>query len=91
MARVQLVIPDEERDRFVHQASREGMTFSAWLREAARERLARQRASKRFESDADLEAFWQEVDAQQGPGREPDWEEHLEAIDASRSRGATGT
>ena len=32
MARVQLVIPDEDRDRFVHQAQRTGMTLSAWLR-----------------------------------------------------------
>ena len=42
MARVQLVIPDEDRDRFVHQARREGMTLSAWLRTAARERLKEQ-------------------------------------------------
>ena len=28
MARVQLVIPDEDRDRFVHQARKEGMTLS---------------------------------------------------------------
>ena len=91
MARVQLVIADEERERFVNQARREGMTFSAWLREAARERLTRQRESQRFESDADLEAFWRELDAQPGPEREPDWEEHLKTINESRSRGATGT
>ena len=29
MARVQILIPDEERDQFVHQARREGMTLSA--------------------------------------------------------------
>ena len=91
MARVQLVIPDEERDRFVHQARREGMTFSAWLREAARERLSRHRESKRFESEADLEAFWRELDAQPGPEREPDWEEHLQAIEAARRSGAADT
>ena len=91
VARVQLVIPDEERDRFVHQARREGITFSAWLREAARERLARHRTSKRFESDADLEAFWRELDAQPGPEREPDWEDHLKTINESRSRGAPDT
>ena len=42
MARVQLVIPDEDRDRFVHQARREGMTLSAWLRAAARQRFEQQ-------------------------------------------------
>ena len=39
MARVQLIIPDEDRDRFVYQARREGLTLSAWLMAAARERL----------------------------------------------------
>ena len=29
MARVQLIISDEDRDRFVQQARREGMTLSA--------------------------------------------------------------
>ena len=36
MARVQLVIPDDERELFVDQARREGMSLSAWLRAAAR-------------------------------------------------------
>ena len=40
MARVQLVMADEDRERFVEQARREGMSLSAWLRAAARERLA---------------------------------------------------
>ena len=44
MARVQLIIPDKDRDRFVHQARKEGMTFSAWLRAAARDRLEGGRA-----------------------------------------------
>ncbi len=39
MARVQLIIPDVDPDRFVHQARKEGMTFSAWLRAAACARL----------------------------------------------------
>ena len=39
MARVQVIIPDEDKDRFVRQAQREGLTFSAWLRAAAQERL----------------------------------------------------
>ena len=39
MARVQLVMPDADRDRFVDQARREGMSLSAWIRAAARERL----------------------------------------------------
>ncbi|MCY3736174.1 MAG: hypothetical protein OXG13_07210 [Gemmatimonadaceae bacterium] len=87
MARVQLVISDEERDRFVRQARKEGMTLSAWLRTAARQRLAEQQKSQPFESPADLEGFFRACDALQGPGQEPDWEEHLAVIGRSRRRG----
>ena len=44
MARVQLVMADDDRDRFVHQARQEGMSLSAWLREAAHERLEKRRS-----------------------------------------------
>ena len=91
MARVQLVIPDEDRDRFVHQARREGMTLSAWLRAAAQERLQEQQGLKPFESAADIQAFFRACDEKRGPGREPDWSEHLKTINESRSRGAAPT
>ena len=87
MARVQLVMPDDDRARFVHQARKEGMTLSAWLRLAARERLYRQSQAGGFRSVADVDAFFAECDARQSPGVEPDWEEHLAAIDRSRRRG----
>ena len=91
MARVQLVMPDEDRDRFVHQARSEGMTLSAWLRTAARQRLEEQQKSHPFESPADLDGFFRACDALEGPGREPDWEEHLAVIEESRGRGASRT
>ena len=87
MARVQLIIPDGDRDRFASQARREGMSFSAWLRAAAHERLeARQRAD-RFESPEDLDRFFDECDARRGPGMEPDWEEHLQTLRESITGG----
>ena len=88
MARVHLIIPDEDRDRFVRQARREGLTFSAWLRAAARDRLEQQQRSDSFESPAHLEEFFRECDALEGPDQEPDWEEHLRVIDESRRRSA---
>ena len=88
MARVQLVIPDEDRDRFVYQARKEGMTLSAWLRAAARERLQEQQRVKPFESVADIEAFFRWCDTLEDMGPEPDWEEHLAVINRSRSSGA---
>lgn len=86
MARVQLIIPDQDRERFARQAKREGMTFSAWLRAAAETRFEEQH--QRFASSADLEEFFRQCDALDGPETEPDWSEHLMVI--SRSR-ATGT
>ena len=91
MARVQLVIPDEDRDRFVHQARREGMSLSAWLRAAARERLDRRLQRRPFRSPADLDAFFRRCDALDGPPSEPDWDEHMAAIEDSRRRGAAST
>ena len=87
MARVQLVMSDEERARFTHEARREGVSFSAWMRAAACDRFEARRA-RPFASAAELDAFFRECDAREGEGREPDWEEHLRAIDESRSRGA---
>lgn len=78
MARVQLIIPDEDRDRFVYQARREGLTLSAWLRAAARERLEDRQRSELFESPAALEAFFGACDALKGPETEPEWNEHPE-------------
>ena len=91
MARVQLVIPDDDRVRYGAEARREGVSFSEWLREAARERFERKRRTKPFEPSADLQALWRKCDELEGPEREPDWEEHLKVLDEEMSRGASGT
>ncbi len=88
MARVQLVMPDSDRDRFVAQARSEGMSISAWFREAARERLESRQASELFGSPDDLEQFFQSCSALDGPAVEPDWSEHLSVIGGSRAAGA---
>ncbi len=91
MARVQLVIPDADRELFVDQARREGKTLSAWLRDAAHARLHEQRQIQRFESPEGVRDFFRACDALEGPGTEPDWSEHLEVISRSRASGTTGT
>lgn len=83
-----MVIPDEDRDRFVHQAQREGLTLSAWLRAAARERLDRRQRTAPFSSPAEMEDFFRACDTLDGPASEPDWNEHLKTIDASRRESA---
>ncbi len=87
MARVQLIIPDEDRDRFIQQARKEGMTFSAWLRAAARARFEERQRAERFESPEDLKRFFEDCDARRGPGVEPDWEQHLRTLHESITDG----
>ncbi len=91
MARVQLIIPDEERDRFVHQARREGMTFSAWLRAAARDRLEERQGFNSFDSPTQVEDFFRDCDNLDGPQREPNWEDHLKTINESRRGSAVSS
>ena len=91
MARVQLVIPDDDRERFVDQARREGMSLSAWLRAAARERLEARQCVKLFESPQDVEEFFRSCATLEGPETEPDWDEHLRVMSESRGRGVART
>jgi len=41
-------MPDADRDLFVHEARKEGISLSEWLRLAARERAERRREQGRF-------------------------------------------
>ncbi len=91
MARVQLVMADEDRERFVNQARREGMSLSAWMRAAARERLEARQRVKLFESPEDVREFFRSCAALDGPETEPDWDEHLRVINESRATGFTST
>ena len=91
MARVQLVMPDEDRDRFVHQARREGMSLSAWLRAAARERLQTRQSVKQFESPTDVKEFFSSCAGLDGPETEPDWSDHFRAMNESRGQGVSKT
>ena len=91
MARVQLIMPDKDRDRFVHQARSEGMTLSAWLRAAAHQRLGLQQESRPFQTAGDLREFFSQCDELEGPRTEPDWDQHLQVIEQSRGRGSSGT
>ena len=84
MARVQLIIPDEDRERFVYQARLEGMTLSAWLRAAAKKRLMQREHLKPFSSSEEVRDFFLAFDESESDDREPDWEEHLETLRKSK-------
>ncbi|MEX0879705.1 MAG: antitoxin [Thermoanaerobaculia bacterium] len=87
--RVQVVLGQEERERFRRQAEIEGKSLSCWLREAGRERLDTRRV-RRIASVADLDAFFGKCDGRER-GREPDWEEHRTVIERSRRSGESPT
>ena len=87
MARIELTIPDEEHELFVRQARREGMPLSSWLLVAARAQLGPPRRAKRFASPEELRRFFARCDEREGPGVEPDWEEHLAVLNESKTRG----
>ena len=91
MARVQLVMPDEDHDRYVRQARMEGISLNAWLRAAAREHWDKRKAIGRFESPADVKEFFVSCAAREGPGTEPDWDDHLDVMRESRGQGAAET
>ncbi|MDE2969330.1 MAG: hypothetical protein OXT51_04420 [Chloroflexota bacterium] len=90
MVRVNISLSDEDRDRFREQAKREGMSLSAWLHAAAKERLGGngvgvgpRRGIKRVHTAKDREAFFRKIDALHGPDPKPSptWEEINRIVD----------
>jgi hypothetical protein len=88
-SRVQVILNNEEKARLQREARRQGMSLSAFLRQAALERLA-DGEEQGLTSRADLRRFFQACDARES-GQEPDWDEHLQVIARSRGRGASDT
>ena len=85
--RIQVVVDRLERERFRTQASREGLSLSEWMREAARERLLAREQARRRNAAADLEALFRECDLRhQGEGPELEWEEMKRILDEEMSR-----
>lgn len=90
MTQVQIEIPDSDRELFVRQARREGMTLSAWPHAAGRARLERQQRARPFASADDAMAFFRSCDDLDGPEVEPDWSVHLRVINESRASKVAG-
>jgi hypothetical protein len=84
--RVQVILEEQEKELFQNRARFEGLSLSSWLRKAGQEMLKRR---KKITSREDLDAFFAACDARE-EGVEPDWEEHLERIVASKRSGAAG-
>jgi len=87
--RIHMLVREADKARYKHQAEREGQSLGAWLREAAEEKLEAAR-SRRFDSAEELNSFFETCDAAEGEP-EPDWDDHLEVINRSRSGGSEPT
>lgn len=90
MGRIHILVDEQAKARYRRHAAREGKSLGAWLREAAEEKLARERAVDRLETVAELRAFFERCDARER-APEPDWAEHRRVIDRSRSGGTEVT
>lgn len=89
MARIHIVVDRGEKERFRRRAEREGKSLSAWLREAAREKLASDDARSRLDSRRALEEFFRRCDERER-GAEPDWDAHRRVIEESIRSGSAG-
>ena len=88
-ARIHLVLAPAEKALYEQAARKEGMTLSAWLREAASEKLDQQGPPK-LDSPEKLTAFFRECEGRE-EGREPDWEAHRQVMEDSRADGVSKT
>lgn len=87
--RIHLVVREDEKERYRRSAERAGLSLSEWLREAAREKMASTAGGRTIDTLEELEAFFAECDARhEGKGREPDWDDHERAIEASIRSGS---
>ncbi len=81
--RIHIVLDEAEKERFRAEADRAGVTLSEWLRQAAREKLARRRHRIRLETPEDLTVFFRACDAMAEGGEEAEWEIQRRVIENS--------
>jgi predicted DNA-binding protein len=88
-ARVQVLLDQAEKARLERGAKHLGRSLSAFMREAALDKLAELENQKAF-TKPELKEFFKQCGKLES-GREPDWEEHLQVINASVRKGSSGT
>jgi hypothetical protein len=88
--RVQVVLDEEEREEFRRRAIREGLSLSAWLRRAGREKLSVDRDREVPRTLQELRKFFKACDERE-EGKEPDWHEHRLVIERSILDGSGDT
>ena len=73
--RVQVILNEEEANRFKSQAMRESKSLSAWLRDAGNKMIDMNREQQRLTDPESLKEFFRKNDERED-GVEPDWEDH---------------
>jgi hypothetical protein len=87
MTRIHILLDEAEKERFRQQAEREGKSLAAWLREAARDRLAAAVRRPAIETVPDLRAFFAAC-TERETSDEPEWDDHRRVIERSIRSGA---
>lgn len=88
--RIHLILEEAEKERYRRQAEAEGKSLAAWLREAAREKLASGEERTGLDTVEELDAFFAECDRRE-TRPEADWEDHRRVIERSQRAGASDT
>ena len=84
--KVQVILNEVEREEFRAMARQEGLSLSAWLRKAGKEKLLSKNQHNHIYDRDSLNRFFEACDTQ-AQGNEPDWEDHLKVISRSRTSG----
>lgn len=88
--RIHIILDEAEKELFRRQAEREGKSLAAWLREAAREKLAEDDRRARLDTVEALRGFFAECDRREIEA-EPDWDEQKKLIEGSIRSGCGDT
>ena len=90
MTRIHVPVDEAEKERFRRQAEREGNSLAAWLRDAARDKLAAAARQPAIDTLDDLRAFFAAC-ATRETRDEPEWDDQRRLIERSmRCRGRVG-
>jgi hypothetical protein len=86
--RVQVLLTEEERERFRGCATAAGTSLSTWLREAGIEQAGRRERRQKLDTAEKLEAFFEECDEiDDGAGPESNWDDVKAMVAESKIHG----
>ena len=89
--RIQVILEPDEKDRLRDRARREGLSLSAWVREAALAYTESSERSRGLREPEALQTFFEVCNGTERDGDEPEWTEHLRSIERSQAQGRADT